>query len=484
MATTVKKSAVERVRALLDENSFVEIGALVSARSTDFNLGAKKEPSDGVVTGYGLIEGRLVYVYSQDASVLGGSVGEMHAKKIVDLYKLALKTGAPVIALLDSCGLRLEESTDALCAFSQIYAQMSAASGVIPQISAVFGTCGGGLALIPALADFSFMEAKNGKLFVNAPNTLAGNTTEKCDSSSAAFQSEQAGTIDFCGTGDEIISGIRQLVSVLPSNNAVDADFLESEDDINRACDDMENCLEDTSIALSRLSDDGLFVETKKGSAREMATGFIKLNGITVGAVANRTKVYDDEMNVTDEFEPKLSAGGCRKAASFVKFCDAFNIPVLTLTNAAGFKASLCEEKRIAQAAAQLSCAFASSTVPKVNVLIGKAHGSAFSVMNPKSLGADIVFAIPSASVGTMDSEMAVKIMYADEIEASSDKKSFIAEKKAEYDILQNSVDHAAARGAVDAIIEPVDLRKHLIGAFEVLYTKAENGPVKKHGTV
>ena len=225
--------ASQRITALLDGNSFVEIGAKVTARATDFNLKQTETPSDGCITGYGVIEGNLVYVYSQDASVLGGSIGEMHAKKITNLYDLAMKTGAPVIGLIDSAGLRLQEATDALNAFGEIYMKQTLASGVIPQITAVFGTCGGGLALVPALTDFTFMEGKKAKLFVNAPNALAGNEISKCDTSNAAFQSEEAGLVDFIGEESEILSQIRNLVCMLPSNNEDDNSYVECMDDLN-----------------------------------------------------------------------------------------------------------------------------------------------------------------------------------------------------------------------------------------------------------
>ncbi len=221
MSNTAQSSAAKRIEALLDENSFVEIGKSVTARSTDFNLTEDKTPSDGVITGYGLIDDNLVYVYSQDASVLGGTIGEMHAKKICRLYDLAMKMGAPVIGLIDCAGVRLQESTDALNAFGELYRKMSLASGVIPQISAVLGQCGGGLAVAAGLSDFVFMDGKDGKLFVNAPNALAGNKTE--DTASAAFQSEHTGLVDFVGTPDEIFAQIRALVPMLPANNSDEA---------------------------------------------------------------------------------------------------------------------------------------------------------------------------------------------------------------------------------------------------------------------
>lgn len=265
---SITSQASQRITALLDDNSFVEIGAMVTARATDFNLKQTETPSDGCITGYGVIDGNLVYVYGQDASVLGGSIGEMHAKKIAGLYDLAMKTGAPVIGLIDSAGLRLQEATDALNAFGEIYKKQTMASGVIPQITAVFGTCGGGLALFPALTDFTFMEEKKAKLFVNTPNALAGNEISKCDTSSAAFQSEEAGIVDFVGDEAAILGQIRDLVCMLPSNNEDDNSFVECADDLNRADASLANCVGDTSIALSTIADDNAFVEVKAAYAK------------------------------------------------------------------------------------------------------------------------------------------------------------------------------------------------------------------------
>ena len=476
MSTTTQAS--QRIGALLDENSFVEIGAQITARATDFNLKQTDTPSDGVITGYGVINGNLVYVYSQDASVLNGSVGEMHAKKIANLYDLALKTGAPVIGLIESAGLRLQEATDALNGFGEIYKKQVISSGIIPQITAIFGSCGGGLALIPTLTDFTFMEEKKAKLFVNAPNALDGNEISKCDTSAAAFQSEEAGIVDVVADEASILAKIRELVCLLPANNEDDMSFEECTDDLNRACAEIAGCVGDTSIALSQIADDGAVFEVKGNFAKEMVTALIKLNGVTVGAVANRSEVYGEDGNVTDKFDAVLTPAGCDKAADFVNFCDAFNIPVLTLTNVKGFKADKCAEKKIAKAAAKLTYAFANATVPKVNVIIGQAFGSAYVAMNSKAIGADITMAWPDAQIGTMDAKLAAKIICdgqgADAIDACAK----------EYAALQTSASGAAKRGYVDQIIEPAATRKYVIGAFEMLFTKREDRPAKKHGTV
>ena len=476
MSSTSKAS--QRINALLDDNSFVEIGAMVTARATDFDLKQAETPSDGVITGYGVIGGSLVYVYSQDASVLGGSVGEMHAKKIANLYDLALKMGAPVIGLIESAGLRLQEAADALNGFGEIYKKQVMSSGVIPQITAIFGSCGGGLALFPTLTDFTFMEEKKAKLFVNAPNALDGNEIGRCDTSAASFQSEEAGIVDVTGDEASILAQIRELVSMLPSNNEDDMAFEECTDDLNRACAEIAGCVGDTSIALSQIADDGAVFEVKAAYAKEMVTAFIRLNGVTVGAVANRSEVYGEDGKVTDKFEAVLTPAGCDKAADFINFCDAFNIPVLSLTNVKGFKADKCSEKKIAKAAAKLTYAFANATVPKVNVVIGQAFGSAYVAMNSKAIGADITIAWPDAQIGTMDAGLAAKII------CDGQGAEAIAACAKEYAALQTSAASAAGRGYVDQIIEPADTRKYVIGAFEMLLSKREDRPAKKHGTV
>ena len=475
MSTTSKAS--QRIEALLDANSFVEIGALVSARATDFNLKQNETPSDGVITGYGVIDGNPVYVYSQDASVLNGTVGEMHAKKITKLYDLAMKTGAPVIGLIDSAGLRLQEATDALNAFGEIYMKQTLASGVIPQITAIFGTCGGGLALFPTMTDFTFMEGKSAKLFVNAPNALDGNNTSKCDSAAAKFQAEEAGIVDVVADEADVLAQIRALIGFLPANNE-DFNMEDCMDDLNRVNPELANCVGDTSVALSIIADDNNFFEVKADYAKNMVTGFIKLNGSTVGCVANRTEVCDEEGKVVEKFDAVLTKKGCDKAADFVNFCDAFGIPVLTLTNVKGYEATMCSEKGIAKAAAKLTYAFANANVPKVNVVIGKAYGTAYVAMNSKAIGADMVMAWPNAEIGSMDAKLAAKIMY------EGQGADVINEKAAEYAALQTSALSAAKRGYVDQVVEAADTRKYVIGAFEMLYAKREDRPDKKHGTV
>ena len=274
-----------------------------------------------------------------------------------------------------------------------------------------------------------------------------------------------------------ILAQIRQLVSVLPANNA-DLALEDCTDDLNRACAEIANCVGDTSIALTQIADNGVFVEVKQNYAKDMVVGFIRLNGATIGAVANRTEVYNADGEVTDKFDAVLSARGAEKAAEFINFCDAFDIPVLSLTNVTGFSATKCSEKRMAKAVSKLTYAFANATVPKVNVIIGRAYGSAYVAMNSKAIGADITIAWPNAEIGMMDAKLAAKII------CDGQGSDAIDSCAKEYAALQNNVTSAAKRGYVDQIVEPVDTRKYVIGAFEMLATKSEGRPEKKHGTV
>ncbi len=470
-------SAKDRIAALVDENSFVEIGAGVTKRNTDFNMQEKSVPSDGVVTGYGLVQNNPVYIYSQDASVLNGTIGEMHAKKIAHVYELAIKTGVPVIGLIDCAGIRLQEASDALAGFGQIYKVKARASGIVPQISAVFGNCGGGVAIMAAMSDFTFMEKKNAKLFVNSPNTLAGNYTEKLDTASAGFQQE-AQVVDFAAEGEEeVLSGIRELVSILPGNNNDTAFSDECMDDLNRMTENFAAEIADPAVALEDIGDNNFFMEVKKEFAKEMVTGFICLDGMTIGVIANRTAQYDENGKTTAKYDARLTTAGCNKAVSFIKKCDAFNIPLLTLTNVEGFATTVEEEKTIAVAAAQLTAAFTEADVPKVNMVTGNAYGTAYICMNSKHIGADMVFALEGADIGVMDAQVAAKVMYGD------DKNADIAEKAAGF-AAKSGTEAAAARGYIDSVVAPGSARKQLLYAFEMLFSKSGYPISKKHGTI
>ncbi len=470
-----KMSAGDRIDYLLDDHSFVELGGYVSARNTDYNLGAKKVKGDGVITGYGMLDGRMVYVYSQDTAALGGSVGEMHAKKIARLYDLAMETGAPVIGMLDCAGLRLQEAYDALHAFGTIFNKQAKASGVIPQIAAVFGMCGGGSAVMSSLADFTLIEKENGSLFINSPNTFEGNSESKVNSASAEYQASKAGSVDFvCESEEELLATLKELVSVLPSDLAADDAFEETKDDLNRIIPELNDAEYDARFILSSISDDNLFIETKKEYGPEIVTGLIRLNGETVGAVASQPV----------EGETFLGYKGLAKARKFIRFCDAFSIPLLTITNVTGFQADLHQERRLGNAAAEFAAALAGCTVPRINLIAGKAYGTAAVLMNSRALGADFVLAWPDASVGMMDAGQAVRIIYGDELSASEDKGAFLAEKTAEYQEMQSSATAAAARGYVDDIIEPDASRKRLIAAYQMLFGKREEMPARKHAAL
>ncbi|MDO5132973.1 MAG: carboxyl transferase domain-containing protein [Eubacteriales bacterium] len=472
MSSTSK--ARQRVLSLLDTNSFVEIGALVRARATNFNMTAAREASDGVITGYGLIDGRLVYVYSQDAEVLGGSIGEMHARKIAALYGMAIRTGAPVIGMVDSAGIRLQEGVDALDAFGMIYAQQAKASGVIPQICAVFGRCGGGLSLTAAMSDFTLME-KDAHLFVNAPNAVAGNQEKDNDTSAAAYKAA-AGDVDFVGSEEEILGQIRYLFRILPSNNEDETEG-ECADSLNRACPSAGSLIEDPRAAMCEIADDGLFFEKKKDHAKDMFTALARMGGTTVGFIANRCAALGADGKKAEAFSRTLTAAGCKKASQFVRFCDAFEIPIVSMTNVTGFSSAKEDENAVAAAAADLTFAFAGATVPRINVITGRAGGSAYAVMNSKTLGADLTIAYANASVGMMEGKIAARILCAGTPEE-------IAKTAKEYDALQNSIEAAASRGSIDQVIAPEDVRKYLIGAVEVLYSKRELLPARKHASL
>ncbi len=446
-----------RINQLLDEHSFVEIGAKVQARSTDFSMQDQAAPSDGVITGYGTVNEQLVFVYSQDPEVLSGSVGEMHAKKIAALYQKAVQMGAPIVGLLDSTGVRLAEATDALEGLGTVMAAAANASGVIPQISLVFGNCGGGMATLASMADIVGVE-NDGALFFNAPNTICGNRKDVNDTSSAEFRAAQDGVVDFTGTTAELMAKTRSLIEILPANCEMGTPVTAPADDLNRG---VGLGAEAAADKLAELADAGSFVELKSEYAKDMTIGLMSLGGVTVGAVANNDKA--------------LTAEGCEKAADFIKFCDAFSIPVLTLTNIDGYASSVESEKRLGRAVASLTVAMASSNVPKINVINGKAVGSAYLTMNSKALGADLVYAVDGSEVSTMDANAAAKIMYPDLNGAE------LNEKAAEYAAKQGSLAAAAGRGYIDRIVNAADVRKYVVAGFQMLLSKAESPLVKKH---
>ncbi|NLK21739.1 MAG: acyl-CoA carboxylase subunit beta [Epulopiscium sp.] len=481
-----KLTARERIERFLDESSFVEVGAFVNHRSTDFNLAQKDTPADGVVTGYGTVEGRLVYVYSQDPTVLGGSVGEMHAQKICSLYDQAIKMGAPIVGFLDSAGLRLQESVDGLNGYGNLFVKQSLASGVIPQITIVMGECAGGAGCIVGLSDFTFMITKNARLFMNSPNTIEesgskGVTFETIGSTN--IHTEKSGMVHFQYDNEQdSIENARKFLSYLPTNNMEDAPFYEVTDDLNRIdsvlnsiIPDDINISFDIKTIIASLADERELIEIQAQYAKNIVIGFIRLNGATVGIIANQSQ----------EKEGLLDSNAAEKGARFVNFCNAFNIPIVSITDVGGFKSSVEEEQRgILRSGSKLVYAFANATVPKVNIIVRKAFGSAYIAMNSKHIGADIVFAWPTAQISVMNPEGAVNIMYAEELKTSPDPNALRSSKIEEFSNMQASPYAIATRGYIDDIIEPAATRKRVIAALEMLYSKREERPAKKHSTV
>lgn len=434
--------AQARINALLDENSFVELQSLVTSRNTDFNLNAKKEPSDGVIIGHGLVDGTLVFVFSQNADVLGGTIGEMHAKKILSLYDMALKVGAPVIGFIDCGGVRLQESFDALEALGSVIERAADVKGVIPQLMCVAGNCGGGLSVLPSLADFTFM-VDGASLYINSPDTITGND---CDTSSAKFQFEEAGTVDCVGSLSEVVASMRQVISMIPN------DIVEASDDLNRAAEGLESKLTDAALVATELADNRQFIELKAGFTKEMVTGLMKLDGVTIGVVGNREI----------DGEAYLSAAGCEKAADFVDLCDMYEIPVLSITNVAAFKSCKCQERRLPRALSQMTQRFVDASVPKLNLITKQAYGTPYVLMNSKALGADLVYAFDSTSVGAMEASKAAKILADNGTDAAAIEKS--------YAELQDSALTAAAHGHIDRIVSMADARKYIIAGFEMFF--------------
>ena len=442
--------ARERILFLTDEGSFTEFGKEVTMRSTDFEVSASKEAGDGVVTGYATVEGKPVAIYSQDRTVLNGSFGEMHAKKILNLYEFALKTGMPVIGMLDSSGVRIEEALDAMEAYGQLYTMKSKASGAILQIDLVFGRTGGMAAVSAGLSDFVLME-NGAELFVNAPNAIRGNFEEKLNTASAAFRAERSGDVDFVGTEDEMLSCVKELLRILPEN-AEEIALGDSSDDLNRMTPELSGTTSAKTIAKA-LGDEQRFLELKDKYAPEIVTGFIELDGMTTAVVGNETEV--------------LTAAGLRKAADFVRFADAFGIPLLTLSKGVRLEAEEASEAAFLGETSAFVSALSSATVPKLNVVIGDSIGSAGLIMNSKAIGADVSYAVEGVKIGIMDAKAAKKILADEAAEARFEENQSALE--------------AAKRGFVDEIVSAPSLRKKVLIAMEILSLKREKPIVKKH---
>lgn len=480
--TPIKKgqlTARGRIRYLLDEQSFVEIGAFIQPRNTDYNMMNQSVPADGVITGYGTVDGKLVYVYSQDKTALGGAIGEMHAKKIASIYDIAIKVGAPIIGLLDSAGMRLQEGMDAFEGYGQIFIKQSLASGIIPQIAAVLGDCGGSGAMIPSLSDFVFMKEKDAYLFLNTESTLDKKSINHRNVNENINRESNDDIVDIVKKDDiDILADIRRLIKLLPSNNKEDTLVDATEDDLNRLIPYFNQEVIDVldgRKAIESILDKGTCFELRKNFGTDIIVALGKLGGQLVGMIANNGK----------ETNGRLSLNGCRKITKFVTFLDAFSIPVATLVDVKGYTATVEETYQgQTKVVADMMSAFISATIPRVSVLTNYGVGSAYVGLNSKHIGCDIVYAWPSAKISVMSGKPAVKIMYAEELENNQMPVKFMKEKIAQYEKEQMSPYNAAKHGYIDDIIEPAATRKRLIATLDMLYTKHMVMPDRKHGSV
>ena len=452
-------TARERIDALLDGGSFVEIGAFISARDGE-------TAADGVITGYGTVDGRLVYVYSQDVTVLGGSMGEMYANKINKIVDMAAKMGAPVIGMLDSNGVRLADGPRVQRAMGRVLSAFANISGVVPNISIVFGNCAGGSAIAAAMSDFVIMNEKTGKMFVTGPDVIEA-TEGVVPSSDAKGNVNKAGNAHFIGSDDaNCVEIAKILLSYIPSNNLSDAFEFVTEDDLNRPCEilnDMD-AIEDVRVVISEIADDKAFFEIQQGYADEASIGFIRVNGSTVGVIATQG---DD-----------ICSRAAQKMERFVRFCDCYNTPILTITDVAGFKASASEEEwGLARKSAELMYAFVEATVPKVNLIVNKAYGTAYTLLNSKQGGADLIFAYPTAKMAPLPPAAGVGMLYSDRLQAGESREAL----EAEYIENEASIYKAASLGCIDDVIVPSETRARIVAALEMLRSKRAGAISKKH---
>lgn len=481
-----KLTARERILALMDEGSFVEVDAFVTHRCSQFGMTEVCAPAEGVVTGYGTVDGRLVYVYAQDFTVIGGSLGEMHAKKICKVMDMAMKMGAPIIGMNDSGGARIQEGIDALSGFGEIFKRNTLASGVIPQISVIMGPCAGGAVYSPALTDFVFMVEKTSQMFITGPAVVKSVTGEDVSSEElggAASHSTKSGVAHFKAADDkECIEKIRRLLSFLPSNNLEEAPYSAPTDDINRLSEklstivpDEPNKSYDMKEVIAEVVDNGDFFEIFEEYAKNIVIGLARMNGQTVGVVANQPKFMAGSLDVNSS----------TKAARFVRFCDSFNIPIVTFTDVPGYLPGVEQEHSgIIRHGAKLLYAYSEATVPLINVIVRKAYGGAYIAMSSKHLGADAVFAWPTSEIAVMGPDGAANIIFKKDIAASDNPIAMRQEKIEEYRNKFANPYEAARRGYVDDVIEPDSTRPRIIAALEMLAGKRDSRPSKKHGNI
>ena len=481
-----KLTARERLHFLLDEGSFEEIGMFVTHRSTEFGLDREKYLGDGVVTGYGTVNGRLIYVFSQDFTVFGGSLSETHAEKICRIMDLAMQNGAPLIGLNDSGGARIQEGVVSLGGYADIFYKNTMASGVIPQLSAIMGPCAGGAVYSPAITDFIMMVENTSYMFVTGPNVVKTVTHEEVTSEElggASAHSMKSGVTHFsCANEIECINNIKALLSYMPQNCEDDAPSIPYESNgnekrtaLNKIIPDNANQPYDIREVIEGTIDEGSFLEVHKNYAENIVVGFARLAGKSIGIVAN---------------QPAFLAGvldnNCStKAARFVRFCDCFNIPLLVFEDVPGFLPGTDQEWHgIISNGAKLLYAFCEATVPRITVITRKAYGGAYDVMNSKHIGADMNYAWPTAEIAVMGAKGAAEIIFKAEIAAAKDPAAKLAEKEKEYIEHFANPYRAAERGYVDEVIKPEDTREKLIRAFKMLENKAAKLPKKKHGNI
>jgi propionyl-CoA carboxylase beta chain len=474
-----KLTARERMALLFDPGSFQELDQLVVHRSTDFGMDKQRIPGDGVVTGYGTIQSRLVYAFAQDFTVFGGSLSETYAAKIVKIMDLAMKNGAPIVGLNDSGGARIQEGVVSLGGYADIFLRNTLASGVVPQISAIMGPCAGGAVYSPAITDFILMVKKTSYMFVTGPDVIKTVTHEEVTKEKlggADTHNQVSGVAQFAADSDEdCIALIRELLSFMPSNNMDEPPRLATSDDVNRVDADLDTFIPESSNqpyemreVIRTVADEGHFLEVHQDFARNIVVGFIRLNGYPVGVVANQPAYLAGVLDID----------ASRKGARFVRFCDAFNIPLLVLEDVPGFLPGTGQEYGgIIIHGAKLLYALAEATVPKITVITRKAYGGAYCVMNSKHIRADMNYAFPTAEIAVMGAEGAVNILYRGVPGEREQKVAEFKEKFANPYI-------AAERGYIDEIIEPRFTRRKLITAFAMLRNKRDSNPPKKHGNI
>ena len=480
-----KLTARERLHFLLDEGSFQEIGMLVSHRSTDFGMEKEKYPGDGVVTGYGTINGRLVYVFSQDFTVFGGSLSETHAEKICKIMDLAMKNGAPVVGLNDSGGARIQEGVVSLGGYADIFYRNTMASGVVPQISAIMGPCAGGAVYSPAITDFILMVENTSYMFVTGPNVVKTVTHEVVTSEElggATTHATKSGVTHFaCANEIDAIQHVKKLLSYMPQNCEDRAPSLpfELKDESRAELNDLlpENISHPYDIreVISRVIDTDSFLEVHKDFAENIVVGFARLAGRSIGIVANQPAFLAGVLDIHSS----------TKAARFVRFCDSFNIPLLVFEDVPGFLPGTDQEwNAIITNGAKLLYAFSEATVPRITVITRKAYGGAYDVMNSKHIGADMNFAWPTAEIAVMGAKGAAEIIFKREINEAEDKEAKWIEKELMYSEIFANPYRAAERGFIDEVIEPSETRIKLIHAFKMLENKVVNNQRKKHGNI